>query len=177
MGVVNRNSTMITLHQTLTLSELLSGSYYLAARIKIIKVLFFFALIIGPLTALLGLVNVTQQPVIWYVILFDVIKFPLFIFLFFFVFISLGMTLMFLIRPDNYRNLTYRFTHWGMEKSGKNIEFTRPWSKFFALRESKHFLYLYISENDAHFIHKKVFENEQEIEEFKAFVGRQLGAA
>ncbi|MDO6435705.1 YcxB family protein [Flavitalea sp. BT771] len=166
-----------TLHQTLKLSEILLGAYYIASRTKIIKVVFFFVLIIGVLRESLALALATQSSIKWYIVIFDTIAGPLFIFLFFFVFISLGVILLTVIRPGNYRDLTYRFTHWGMEKSGKNIDFTRPWSKFLRLRESKHFLFLYISENDAHFFHKKAFVNDQEIEDFKQFVSRQIGQA
>jgi len=164
-----------TLHQTLKLSEVLLGSYYIASRTKMIKIVFFFVLIIGVLREALELAMPTQRPIKWYIVIFDTIAGPLFIFLFFFVFISLGVILLRVIRPDNYRDLTYRFTHWGMEKSGKNINFSRQWSKFLRLRESKHFLFLYISENDAHFFHKKTFENDQETEDFKQFASRQIG--
>lgn len=163
-----------TLHQTLKLSEILLGAYYIASRTKIIKIVFFLVLVIGVLREVLELFLSSQGPIKWYMVIYDALVSPLFIFLFFFVFISLGVLLLTIIRPGNYRDLTYRFTHWGMKKSGKNIDVSIPWNKFLRLRESKHFLFLYISESDAHFFHKKTFESQLEIEDFKQFVSCQI---
>jgi len=72
-----------TLHQTLKLSEVLLGSYYIASRTKMIRIVFFFVLIIGVLREALELAMPTQRPIKWYIVIFDTIAGPLFIFLFF----------------------------------------------------------------------------------------------
>ena len=157
--------------------EFLNAVYFQVSRMKIIKRLFFLALILGVLNSLLDIFSPLNHDLIWYKIIFDFLIAPVFIILFFFVFITLGAILLMLLRRNHFTNVTYHFTHWGMEKIGKGIEFTRPWNKFLKFRETAHFIFLYITPNDAHIIQKRMFLNNEEIEDFRKLISEQIPKA
>ena len=77
-------------------------------------------------------------------------------------------------RQNHLKNVTYKFTHWGMEKTGNGIEFTRPWRGFQKYIETKSFFLLYIADADAHFIQKRMFKNSEEIDEFRNFLDENI---
>jgi hypothetical protein len=41
------------------------------------------------------------------------------------------------------RGITYKFTHWGVERSGIVSDASIPWRNFTRLKETKHFFLLY----------------------------------
>ena len=81
----------------------------------------------------------------------------------------------FIFYPNAVKNITYTFTHWGMEKTGAK-ECTRQWSKFLKYHESKNFIFLYIDENNAHVIQKRMFNNSDELENFIFFAKEKIGS-
>src|SRR5205085_2741647 len=110
-------------------------------------------------------------------IFFQFLFLPVFILLFFFVFVSIGAAILMLMKPDNFKNISYRFTHWGMEKTTTDMNFSRQWSKFLKYKETKHFILLYVSENDAHIIQKRKFQTKEEVNDFLALVSKKIGGS
>ena len=164
----------LTVKQDMKLIEFLNAAYYQTSRMKIIKRLFFLSIILGVLNALFDIISPPYHDLIWYKIMIDFLIAPLFITLFFFVFITLGAILLMLVRPNHFKNVTYHFTNWGMEKIGKDMEFTRQWNKFLKFQETSHFIFLYISKNDAHIIQKRMFTNNEEIERFRQLISEHI---
>jgi hypothetical protein len=98
---------------------------------------------------------------------------PVFLFLFFVVFMFLGALFVVRFKPYIIRGITYRFTHWGMERISTRTEATIPWRDFRSLKETTSFYLLNVRENNTdnvHVIQKSKFANSEEAEEFKAFV-------
>ena len=164
----------LTVKQEMKPFEFLSAVYFQTSRMKLIKRLFFLSIILGLLNTLLDIISPVSHDLIWYQIIIDFLIAPVFIALFFFVFITLGAILLMLLRRNHFTNVTYHFTHWGMEKVGKGIEFTRPWNKFLKFRETTHFIFLYITANDAHIIQKRMFTNEEEIDSFRELISERI---
>ena len=164
----------LTVKQDMKPLEFLNAVYFQTSRMKLIKRLFFLSIILGVLNASLDILSPVGGNVIWYQIVIDFFIAPVFIVLFFFVFITVGAILLMLLRRNHFTNVTYNFTHWGMEKIGKGIEFTRPWNKFLKFRETKHFIFLYITPNDAHIIQKRMFINNEEIEDLRKLISAQV---
>jgi hypothetical protein len=164
-----------TINQELKLSESLNVSYYIATRMRLMKRIFLFVLFIGAVNTFLDFILPVGHNLKWYGLIFDFAFLPFFILLFFSVFILLSTILIRIIKPNYFKNVTYRFTHWAIEKIGKNIEFTRPWNKVLKNQETKYFIFLYITENDAHIIQKRMFRDNEEIQNFKQFISQQIG--
>jgi hypothetical protein len=164
-----------TVKQEMKIIEFLGAVYFQTPRMKVIKRFFLLILFVGLLLALLDIIRLFLGDTLpWYQIIIDFLEIPLFIVLFLFVFMTLGAILLRMLRPNHFKNVTYHFTHWGMEKIGKGIDFTRPWNKFLKYHESSHFIFLFISENDAHIIQKRMFADEEELESFKKFISGRV---
>jgi YcxB-like protein len=144
---------------------------------KLVRRLFLFSFIASLVGLVLNLITTSGQVKNWYYIILEPLTYPLFLFAFFFVLTIIGAILLMTFRGNHFKDVTYTFTHWGMEKIGKGIEFSRPWSKFLRFKESRHFLFLYISENDAHIIQKRMFKSDDEIESLKQLIFRHLNSA
>jgi YcxB-like protein len=162
------------INQELKLKEVLSAFYYLIPRMRLIKKIFLFSFIAGMMTSIVEFSSHTKNSTIWYIFIFRLLFLPSFLALFFFVFIFLAAVLMMKLKPDHFRNVTYRFTHWGMEKTGKGINLTKPWSEFIKFRETKNFILLYITNDDAHIIQKKMLNSNEELESFKQFISQHI---
>ena len=63
------------------------------------------------------------------------------------------------LKANHFRNITFTFNNWGMIKEGKGIEFTRQWERFVKWNETKSFILLYVSDNDAHIILKRAMSS------------------
>lgn len=161
--------------QEMKLVEFLNAAYFQTSRMKLMRRLFLFSIIVSIFSALLDFSSTLRSVITWYRFIFNFLFYPLFLLAFFFVLITIGAVLLMTLRPDHFKDVTYYFTHWGMEKIGKGIEFTRPWSKFLRFRESSHFIFLYITENDAHIIQKRMFKSNQDLQNFKQFIAHQIG--
>lgn len=160
------------LKQNLGLLEYVNATCYFALRMRNIQWIFFLVLALGLMSNFLGLV--TGAKVDWWnAILSPVVTFVIFSFCGVIV-LAIICLLIRLFRPAHFKNVTYTFTHWGMEKSGEGFLFTRQWNKFTGFRESRNFFFLYISDNDAHMLPKRLFANEDEVSEFRNFILEHL---
>ena len=133
--------------QDLTLLELLNAVYGLMVRMKMMKVLFFFGVIIGVWNSIMAIVLPTGPSIQWGDVIIRLFTAPIFDILFFGGLISVAVICIRIFNSNFYRDVTYRFTRWGMEKAMKDRDVTRPWNKFLKIRETKHFFYLFISDN------------------------------
>ena len=61
-----------------------------------------------------------------------------------------------------------------VKKGGTGTQYSTPWRSFKKLSETKYFLLLYISENDAHIIQKRMFPTSAELETFKQFADQNI---
>ena len=162
--------------QDMTLLELLNAVYGLMIRVKLMKTIFLFAVIIGIWNGIMALILPAGPSIQWGDVFIRLFSAPLFDILFFGGLISLAMICIRMLNPNFYSHVTYRFTRWGMEKSMKDTDVTRPWNKFLKIRETKHFFYLFISDNDAQIVQKRMFGSKEEAEQFRQFVSMALDA-
>ena len=167
-------SQTFKVQQNITYSELLSASYYQISRMKIIRRFVLFPTLFNSIILVILTILSFSNGINWYQLIFQLISIPFFFIAFVFGLTTLGMTILKLTQPFRYQDNTYSFTHWGMEKTGNGVEFTRPWRNFLKFRESNNFIYLYISENDAHIIQKRMFNDKYEEECFKQFVTENI---
>ncbi len=159
----------------LTLLEFYYSSIYSAIRNKRLKK--FYYLIPGILV-LSGLLNffLDTKKSSYSIGLIVQFLFPILLFLIFlFVGIFILCLIVQLIKPNYFKNINYEFTHWGMFKKGIGFEYSSPWSKILKMKETKSFFLLYVSENDAHIVQKRMFKNEEEINNFKSLVIEKIG--
>lgn len=163
-----------TINQDLKLKEVLNAYYYMIPRMRLIKKIFLFSFIAGIFTSVVELSSRIENSATWYIFIFRLLFLPSFLALFFFVFIFFAAVLMMKLKSDLFSNVTYRFTHWGMEKTGKGIDLTKPWSEFIKFRETNSFILLYITSDDAHIIQKKMLNSNEELDSFKQFVSQHI---
>jgi len=168
-----------TVAQDFSFAEYLRFSYYQLPRMKMVRRLFIFSTAIGLLSGLLGLFALGENEKLGVMLLVQSLMPPVFLFLFFFVFMFLGALFVVRFKPHIIRGITYRFTHWGMERIGTRTEATIPWRDFRSLKETASFYLLHVRENNTdnvHVIQKSKFANSEEAEQFKAFVTGNLAA-
>jgi hypothetical protein len=159
-----------TVSEKLTLREYLAANLFVAARMKMIRKIILFGFIIGLLNASLDLTSPANNNEN---LLFIILKFlfvPLFLFLFFSIGIILLCVLIYKFKPLVFQGASYRFNHWGMEKSGDTLNLSAPWSQFKKHQENSAFLFLYTTETNAYIIQKRMFCNVDELDAFKAFI-------
>lgn len=160
-------------NQHLTFGEICRIFVYTIARIRRLRVVFLLpfcmVFVLNIILFLLdknmiSLSSVILQPFIVLLFMSAIILVPVFVYYAF----------LYLLKPHQFKNITYQFTHWGMEKNGVGIDFSRQWSKFLKFRETKHFILLYLTVNDAHIIQKRMFESDEQIRYFISFVSERL---
>ncbi|MDP4263665.1 MAG: YcxB family protein [Bacteroidota bacterium] len=164
-----------SINYSLSYREYFKAMLFLGIRMKTIKRLFLFIFILGGVSALLNLISPHKHEYEWYRVILPILFLPLFPALFFLVFGLLGSLLIYQLKPQFFKNLTYHFTHWGMAKAGKGLNMTTPWRYFIKWRETKSFLLLYVTLNDAHIIPKRAFKNEGELENFRILIREHIG--
>lgn len=161
-------------NQNLTPGEFFSVFIYSMVRMKIVKRLVLFLFVVAALSACLEFLSALGNVKIYSILLpFLYMTFPV-------AFIAtaglLISVLFFLLKPNHFKDITYTFTHWGMEKKGRDFELTKPWSKFLKFKETKKFVLLYMTKNDPEIIKKKIFENHRELADFMLFIKSKLPA-
>lgn len=173
-NVMNNMSQTYIINQKFTFLEFLSITYFQVSRMKLIKRLFLFSAIAGLANALLNAFGVPHKNLIWYVFIVQFLSLPVFLILFLVVAGTLITILLMLLKPRLFTKTTLTFTHWGMEKKGEIINYSAPWSKFMKFTETKKNLFLYISDNEAHVVQKRMFEDNTQLENFKAFLSERI---
>lgn len=166
-----------TIAQDLSFGEYFRISLNQLSKAKLIRRLFIFVTCIGLLAGLSGLLAPGNNESIGIGSLMQIFLVPLSFLLFFFVFLFLYSIFIVRFKPYIIRGITYRFTHWGMERIGTRTEATIPWRDFQKLIETRSFFFLYARENNLnniHIIQKRMFADFEEAGKFKAFLERNL---
>ena len=160
-----------TLKDTTTFKEYLSILYYQIFRKRIVKGIFVFLTIISLVSVLLGFV--LQERMNWYKAVFNLLLAPVFLIAFVYVVGFLVAILLWKFKPAIF-NTTNKFTHWGMERTGEGFEISIPWNKFLRYKETKKYLLLFITKDDALVIQKKIFESTEQLEDFRKLISEKI---
>ena len=154
--------------QNISFLEAMEVSYYTMFRMKLIKRMLIGFSIVGFIGAFL---NPNYK---WYSILLQTLFLPLFLLTFFSVCFIVFYGLFMIIKPNYFKNIKIKFTHWGMEKSFNGKEFLNPWSKFIKYKENKKYIFLFYTKEVADAIPKKLFNSENELADFKNLLSEKV---
>jgi len=160
--------------QQFTLLEYLSASFYLMARLKIIKRLFLICSIFSLLSGILDFTLSEQNTMS---LLFAILKafyLPVFLILFFGIGMTIFSIVLYKLKPKVFKGTEYKFNHWGMEKTGSDIDTPVSWSKIIKYNESSKFIFLFLNNNHAHIVQKRMFDNSIDLENFKDFIETRI---
>ena len=163
-----------TIEQEFGTIEFINLICYQTLRTKILRRIMLFVTAVDLMLLVSIYISAGKNKINWYEEILGSLWPLIFILCFFIVSSSLIALLMMKIKPNNYKGITYTFTHWGMDKRGKEIEHSRQWSNFLSYHETKHFILLYITRNDAHVIQKRMFKDIEEQVRFIAFISKYL---
>jgi hypothetical protein len=166
----------VTVPQDISFGEHFRISVYQQYRNKMIRRLFIYVAIVGFLAGFLGVAvpgtaSGSNEMTFSQIASFFIV--PLFLFLFFTAITALVSFYIIQFKPHIIRGITYRFTHWGMERDGKNIAVSIPWRDFKEVKETRSFFFLRVREKDRdniHVIQKRMFTDKMEAEAFKQFL-------
>ena len=161
------------INQEFTFLDFLNISYYQAFRMKIFKRIFIFLIVVGLLNAILNSVLIPKK-IIWYMVVWQFLFLPLFLFMFIIIVGALITIIVMKLKPKLFTKTTLTFTHWGMEKTGEIINYSAPWSKFFKYKETKKYLFLYITDKESHGVQKRMFADNTQLENFKQFISERI---
>jgi len=163
-----------TIKQELTFLELYKASFHLFIKAKAFRRMMLIVYVPIILLSLSGLIlSFTNS----YVNAGSVFSFISLLFapgIVYLIIILMSATYIYLARKEHVKNVTYTFNHWGMIKTGNGYEFTRPWRSFLKYKETSSFLFLYIGDFDAHFIQKRMFSNDDELNDFKKILTQNI---
>jgi hypothetical protein len=164
---------IFTVAQDLSLRELFSAILYALPRTKIIRQLFIFITCIGLLAGLMGLLAPGENEKTSIKTFLTFLIAPVSLLTFVFVFSLLISIFIVRFKPHTIRGITFRFTHWGMVRTGEGIRVAIPWRDFQAIKDTKSFFMLDVIENNVqniHAIQKRMFASAEEAEKFREFV-------
>ena len=75
---------------------------------------------------------------------------------------------------SDYKNLTYEFTDWGIKRINSKYKFSRSWNKIRKFTETKSMFMLFVSPWKSIMVHKKVFTNEDEMNDFRDMLAEKI---
>ena len=162
------------LNEKFTFLEYLSITYIQVFKFKSIRWLFIFLGIIGILNGILNSTLSNKQAIVWYKITGQILLPVIFLFLFIIIGSAILTFLLMKLKPKLFSETKLTFTHWGMEKTSEVINYSAPWSKFSKYKETRKFLFLYISDKEYQVIKKEAFENETQLKLFKDFLAEKI---
>jgi hypothetical protein len=96
------------------------------------------------------------------------------LFLMVIIFIIVNCLFIYKSKPYLFQNVSYDFTHWGVVRHGEKTEFSKPWRDISKIKETSAFFLLYIGRTDFHIIQKRMFENMDELNDFKLFLKEKV---
>ena len=105
-------------NQNLKLKEFLSAVYYISLRSKFIRRIILLAIIFSCAGILIDII--AEKDFTLNTILSNLFL-PFFLIIFFSIAIATGAILLMILKPDNFKNITYTFTHSGIKKSDKGL--------------------------------------------------------
>ena len=155
--------------------ECIEVSFYTIFRMGFFRKLFVGLFVIGFVGVILNYNYISNNK--WYLIIPLTLFLPLFILTLFSVFFSIFNTIFMIVKPNYFKNIKIKFTHWGIEKTFDCKEFLNPWSNFLKYKESKKYLFLFYTKEIADAIPKKLFNTEDELNDFKKLISEKLKQA
>lgn len=167
------NENFIIKHD-FTFTEYLGVTFYLMFRMKVIKRLLIFLIIIGILSGLLTITMARQTTGILLPVLARMLLLPLSLVLFLCLFTTLVTLVLYIFKPGIFKGGQYIFNHWGMQRTGGGIDISFPWSKFLKYHESSRFIFLYLNEKVTYVVQKRRFKSPGELEAFKGFIADRM---
>lgn len=159
--------------QDLTLGEYLSATFYVTTKLKMIRRIFLIGIILGLLNAILD-IGLSTESISWLVIVWKLLLLPTFLFIFFSIGITIFSVVVYKLKPQLFKDINYRFNHWGMEKSFNNTNVSIPWRNFQKYSESKNFIYLFVNDNHSYIIQKRMFNGSDELKNFRNFLAGKI---
>lgn len=163
-----------TVVQTLTWMEYFRLSVYGMFRTKMIRVIVSFVSIIcvlGIFTDILLADHNNKTRLLSSIL--EAVGTPVIVILFFIVGAFLMTLLIAKFKPHIIRDITYRFTHWGMERSGGVPDISIPWRDIQSIRQTNNFFVINFKikgYQDGYGIKKSNFHSSEELQEFMDFV-------
>ncbi len=155
--------------QTISLFDFYKGALHLWRKNKKLR---FFIYLPAVMVLVFGLMSIvgSSKPGQASISVFGQVLFLLaFTIGFYLVAFFVILVLMRLMRPGFFKDNLYTFNHWGMYKKAGATEYSRSWKDFSRWEETTSFFFLYIGDNDAHIISKKIL-NAKEQQEFRDFL-------
>lgn len=142
-------------------AELLAASFYVVSGMKIIRHLGVILIILLVLSipflfftlALLGIVTVILATTFIVLLLVNFYAFQK--------------------QAGSHNNLSYEFTHWGMNLAGDSVELSKPWRTISHAKETDLFFILFV-ENKTHFIQKRMLGNKSTIDAFRKLLQKNI---
>lgn len=159
--------------QDFDLAEYLIATFYVTAKMKMVRRIFLFGTIIGLLNAILDTTLSTEGKNLFFII-WKFLFLPLFLFLFFGAGITILSIIIYKLKPQFFKEINYRFNNWGMEKFGDKVNVSVPWNHFLKYHESKDSFYLFLNNNHSHIVQKRMFNSTEEIENFRNFISQKI---
>lgn len=174
------------IRQHMSVFEYYAAAMYLGVRSK--RWRYFYYYIIG-MAAILTVVNffaLHDQPVQIAVNVLLLLSAPI---IFFAVFGLLISWLLLLFKPSLARNITYEFNHWGLIKKTQaaehsaeysaehSAEHSSPWRSILKWKETKQFIFLYVTKDVAHVIQKRMFTGADELDDFRRLLSEKVNTA
>ena len=159
--------------QDFNLGEYLIATFYVTAKMKMVRRIFLVGTVIGFLNAILDTALSPNGKSVFFIV-WKLLFLPLFLFLFFSVGIIILSLIIYKLKPQFFKGLNYRFNHWGMEKFGNNVDVSIPWSQFLKYYESKNFIYFFINNNHSHIVQKRMFDSTIELDNFRNFISKKI---
>jgi len=163
----------VTINQSLSVGEVISASFFIFPRLRIIRRFLLYILILAIGSAVLGALTTSNNtgglPTL-IALLLPIILLPIV----FFAFILIISVLVYAARPYIYKNVRFQFNHWGVVKTSDRFEISKPWREFTQYAESKSFFILFISASGGHIIAKRAFHSDEEMEQFRNLLQANL---
>jgi hypothetical protein len=160
-----------TFKETTTFKDYLAIFYYQTFRKIIVKRIFIFLIIVSIFSAILEFALAKNLK--WDKVIFNLLVAPVFLVAFLYVVGFLVTILLWKFKPAIFK-ATNKFTHWGMERRGEGFELSIPWNKFLRYKETKKYILLYITKDDAFVIRKKLFDSDEQLEDFRHLVSEKI---
>ena len=157
--------------QHTTLWEFYKLALYFSYKNKKFRQFYFIILFVSVVSAILGFVSGDGSDLAETIL---AVAIAILVPVVFFVLGTLIITvILHLVRPAVFK-ASFQFDHWGMHKRTGSQEITRPWRAFVKWKETKEIFLLFIGEQDAHFISKRVL-GESDVPAFRSLLQERIG--
>ncbi len=159
----------VQVNQNLTLLESLEVLFFLMSRMKIIRGIF---LIVVSLSILSEILNIDKTKD-GFELVMGFVSAPLFFIAFFAGLPSIAVILIYKLKPNIFKGISYKFNYLGLETSTISTNRTILWDEFNGYRETKKFIYLFLDKN-CHVIQKRLLRDSAELNWIRSILDEKL---